>query len=102
MDKVLGMLLLAMPAVAGFAAYGLTQQKGMGSLAGAALAGAAFAATDIAAQKLTGGGVAGLAFERVGLMLNPARQSWAALPAGQRSNLGYLATQKVGACFGTC
>lgn len=101
MNKALGFLLVALPAVAGFATYGMSSQK-MGALSSAALAGLAYAATDIASQKLAGGGISGLAFEKVGLMLNPAKQSWAALPAGQRQNLGYLVPQKMGACFGQC
>jgi len=44
MMKLLGFTLLALPGVAGFAAYGMAQDKGMSPLASAALAGAAFAA----------------------------------------------------------
>lgn len=52
--KLLGFALTALPGVAGFMVYGLTQKK-MGPVASAALAGAAFAATDIGGKLLAGG-----------------------------------------------
>lgn len=100
-DKLLGFALTALPGVAGFMVYGLTQKK-MGPVASAALAGAAFAATDIGG-KLLSGGISGLTLEQVGaLTLNPSRPAWPALTRAQQGNLGYLSTEKVGACFGSC
>jgi len=100
--KVLGFVLTALPGVAGFAAYGMAQNKGMSQLSSAALAGAAFAAADIGGQLLSGG-ISGLTFENVGLLLNSRAPVSAALTRAQRGNLGYLVPQTtVGACFGQC
>jgi hypothetical protein len=103
MNKVIGFLLLALPGVASFAAYGMAQEKGMRPITSAALAGAAFAATEIASTILASGNVSGLTLERMGaLALNPQPKTWGALTASQRGNLGYLVPQSVGACYGTC
>lgn len=111
MQKVLGFLLVALPATAAFATYGTTKDK-MNPLVGALLAGMAYAATDIAGSMLSGGGISGLAMQRVGalslqnigasMVLNPMPRTYPGLTMGQRQNLGYLTPQKVGACFGTC
>lgn len=103
MNKVIGFLLLALPGVASFAAYGMAQEKGMRPITSAAIAGAAFAATEIASSIMASGNVGALSFENLGaLSLNPQPKTWAAVTAAQRSNLGYLVPQSVGACYGTC
>jgi hypothetical protein len=79
----------------------MAQKKGMSELSSAAIAGAAFAAADIGGQLLSGG-IAGLTFENVGLLLNSRSPVSPALTRAQHSNLGYLVPQSVGACFGQC
>jgi hypothetical protein len=102
MMKLLGFFMVALPGIAGFAAYGMSQEKGLSPLASAALAGAAFAAAEIGGNMLSGG-LAGLSMEQVGaLALNPQPQSWAALNAAQRGNMGYLSPERIAACYGTC
>lgn len=109
--KVLGFVLTALPGVAGFAAYGLAQNKGMSQLSSAALAGAAFAAADIGGQLLSGG-ISGLTFENVGALM--AARSPMQVTGGSRiaqgrpgfapysQKFGYLVPQTIGACFGQC
>lgn len=100
--KVLGFALLALPGVAGFAAYGMSQEKGMSPLVSAAIAGAAFAAMEIGTN-IAATGFAGLSMEQVGaLMINPAASTMPALTAVQRGNLGYLSPERIAACYGTC
>jgi hypothetical protein len=110
--KVLGFVLTALPGVAGFAAYGMAQNKGMSQLSSAALAGAAFAAADIGGQLLSGG-IAGLTFENIGA-ITEARSQGMRITGGSRiahgrpgfapyaQKFGYLVPQSVGACFGQC
>jgi len=41
--------------------------------------------------------------EQVGaLLLNPAARTMPALTAAQRGNMGYLAPERIAACYGTC
>lgn len=102
MMKLLGFALLALPGVAGFAAYGMAQDKGLSPLASAALAGAAFAATEIGSN-IASTGFAGLSMEQVGaLLLNPAARTMPALTVAQRGNMGYLSPERIAACYGTC
>ena len=118
--KALGFAMSALPGVAGFLAYGMSQTRNMSPLASASLGGAAFAATDIAMSMLSGG-LSGLTLEQVGalnlerigaMQLNPRAAVRPALSRSHRLNaygtvdqsgrLGYLVPQRVGACFGTC
>jgi hypothetical protein len=113
MNKVLGFLMVALPGVAGFAAYGLAKDKGMSAITSAALAGAAFAAADVGGQLLSGG-ISGLTFENVGLLLNAHSPIVPAYTREQRmvqgrpgfgvnsTKFGYLVPQTIGACFGQC
>ena len=102
MMKLLGFAMVALPGIAGFAAYGFSQEKGMSPLVSAALAGAAFAAAEIGGNMLSGS-LAGLSMEQVGaLMLNPAARTMPALTAAQRGNMGYLSPERIAACYGTC
>jgi hypothetical protein len=100
-SKVVGIVLAALPGAAGFAAYGIAQSRGMSPLASAGLAGLAFVAGEYAGQTVATYGISGLAFENVGLLVNPARRT-RAIHSAYNGSMGYLAPQRVGACFGSC